>query len=42
MKKDPKVSDQVNRQNGNQTVKAEPAGNEANSRVQILPETNML
>jgi len=31
MKKDPKVSDMANRQNGNQTIKAEPLGNEANS-----------
>jgi len=33
MKKDPKVSDMVNRQNGNQTIKTEPLGNEANSRA---------
>jgi len=34
MKKDPKAFDVANRQNGNQTVKAEPIGNEANSRTQ--------
>jgi hypothetical protein len=32
MKKDPKVFDLVNRQNGNQTIKTERIGNEANSR----------
>jgi hypothetical protein len=32
MKKDPKVSDLANRQNGNQTIHSEPVGNEANSR----------
>jgi hypothetical protein len=33
MKKDPKVSDMASRQNGNQTIKTEPLGNEANSRA---------
>jgi hypothetical protein len=33
MKKDPKVFDLASRQNGNQTIKAEPIGNEANSRI---------
>jgi hypothetical protein len=33
MKKDPKVFDMVIRQNGNQTIKAEQIGNEANSRI---------
>lgn len=33
MKKDPKVFDLANRQNGNQTTKAEQVGNEANSRI---------
>jgi hypothetical protein len=32
MKKDPKVFDLVNRQNGNQTIKTEHIGDEANSR----------
>lgn len=32
MKKDPKVFDTVSRQNGNQTVNSERAGNEANFR----------
>jgi len=31
MKNDPKVFDLVNRQNGNQTIKAERVGNEASS-----------
>jgi len=35
MKKDPKVSQQASRQNGNQTVKAEPTGKEANSRTKV-------
>lgn len=34
MKKDPKAFDMANRQNGKQTVKSEPIGNEANSRVE--------
>ena len=33
MKKDLKVFDMVNRQNGNQTIKAERIGNEANSPI---------
>jgi hypothetical protein len=32
MKKDPKVFDTASRQNGNQTVNSERAGNEANFR----------
>jgi len=38
MKKDPKVSDMANRQNGDQTIKAEPLGNEVNSRVQVTSQ----
>jgi hypothetical protein len=42
MKKDPKVFDLANRQNGNQTIKTERIGNEANSRSWILSKTNTL